>query len=203
MQGLDNDLIKDFLRSCVVSLSFKGRFLALLNLLFFGCVFVVALLAQFWLSPPLYSGWSPRVPEDFCRSDFSMFVSIFAFNLVISAFAVVTLPGIVFFPLSIFFLLFRGFLWGLLLYSLPTWLFLAVLPTFVLEGEAYVFAALAGAIVGFSWIRPAHVYHDEALSRIDAFRKSFRECLRLYAFVALLLLVAAVVETATIISCYS
>lgn len=195
-------MIKEFLDSCIVSLSFRGRFLALLNSLFFGCVFVVVLLAQFLLSPPLYSGWSPRVPEDFVRSDLSMFIAIFVFNFVISAFTIVTLPGIVFFPLSIFFLLFRGVLWGLLLYSLPTWLFLAVMPTFVLEGEAYVFAALSGAIVGFSWIKPTFVYPDEALSRINAFKKSIKELLRLYVFVALLLLLAAVVETVTIILCY-
>jgi len=71
---------------------------ALLNLLFFGCVFAVALLAQFLFSPPLYLGWSPRCPEIFLGSGFSMFLGVFVSNLVISAFVVVTLPGVVFFP---------------------------------------------------------------------------------------------------------
>lgn len=201
MQKLSKDLIKGFLESCVVSVSWRGRFFALLNLLFFGCVFVVALLAQFLFPPPLYLGWSPRCPEIFLGSGFSMFLGVFVFNLVISAFAVVTLLGVVFFPWSTFFLLFRGVLWGLLLYPLPVWLFLAVLPTFVLEGEAYVLAALAGSLAGFSWIKPAYVYRGEALSRFEALKKSLEECLRIYVFVAMLLFIAAVVETGTMISC--
>ena len=81
------------------------------------------------------------------------------------------------------------------------WLFLTVLPTFVLEGEAYVFAALAGSLAGSSWIRPAYVYREEALSRVVALKKSLEECLRVYVFVAMLLFMAAVVETGTMISC--
>jgi uncharacterized membrane protein SpoIIM required for sporulation len=128
-----------------------------------------------------------------------MIFGIFVFNFVLSAIIVVTLPGIVFFPLSAGFLLFRAVLWGLLLYGLPNWLFLAVLPTLVLEGEAYVFAGVAGAVVGVSWVRPKILYREGNLSGVEAFKKALRECLRLYFFVAVLLFVAAIVETATII----
>jgi len=171
-----------------------------MNLLFFGCVFISVFLAQFVFTPPLYSGWSPDVPEILLRSGwFVMFVGIFVFNLAVSAFVVVTLPGVVFFPLSVGFLLFRGVLWGLLLYGLPTWLFLVVLPTLVLEGEAYVFAATAGAVVGVSWVKPDLSYRGEGLSRVEAFKRALRECLRLYVLVAVLLFVGAVLETVTIL----
>jgi hypothetical protein len=171
-----------------------------MNLLYFGCVFVVILLAQFLFVPPLFSGWSPDVPKILLEGGWVfMIFGIFVFNFVLSAFVVVTLPGVVFFPLSAGFLLFRAVLWGLLLYGLPNWLFLAVLPLMVLEGEAYVFAGVAGTAVGVSWVKPKFLYREESLSRFGAFKKALRDCLRLYFFVTVFLFVAAIVETVTII----
>jgi len=68
-----------------------------------------------------------------------------------------------------------------------------LLPVVILEGEAYVFAAAAGALTGFSWISP-----KAGLSRRQAFEKALKECLKIYLFVTALLLVSAAVETATI-----
>jgi len=191
-------LTVEFLKLCLRVVSGKVKTFVVLNLLFFGWVFVVVLLMQFLFPPPLYSGWSLMVPEFLVGNWLTMVLGIFAFNLVLSAFVVVTLPGVVFFPLSAAALLYRAVLWGLLLYVTPTWLFLAALPTLVLEGEAYVFAAAAGTVVGVSWIKPKWLHREEGLSRVEAFKKGFEECLRLYVFVAALLFVAAVVETATI-----
>ena len=129
---------------------------------------------------------------------FSMFLFTFVFNLFLSGFLLLTVTGAIFFPLSFGFLLFRGFLWGVLLYNLDVSAFLAVLPTIVLEGEAYVFAALAGFLLGLSWLKPKWVYGDEQLSRGDSFRRAVGECKELYLMVIILLLVAAAVETATI-----
>jgi len=177
----------------------RWKVFALFNLLFFGCVLTVVVLAGFTFPPPLYNGWSPSVPEVFLGGGWPvMFLGIFLFNLCVSAFVVVTLPGIVLFPLSAVFLLYRAVLWGFLLNALPTWPFLAVLPTVVLEGEGYVFSAAVGTVVGASWIKPDWVFKDGELSRIDAFKRALKEGLRGYVFVAVLLLVAAVVETATI-----
>ena len=192
----------EFLRICFSAASRRKRLLVVFNLLFFGCVFFVASLVQFFILPPLsYPVWSPDVPEVFLGSGLiAMVLGIFVFNLVVSAFVVVTLPGIAFFPLSIGFLLFRAALWGLLICGLPTWLFLAALPTLMLEGEAYVLAAVAGTVAGVSWIKPNVLhYKEEALGRSEVFRRALNECLRLYLFVAVLLLVAAIVETATIV----
>lgn len=178
----------------------RWKILALLNALFFGCVFIVLALASLFLAPPLYFGTHLNVPYFFLDSSwFVMILVIFTFNLALGSFVFVTLPGIVFFPLSAGILLYRGFLWGLLLYASPVWLFAVSLPTVMLEGEAYVFAAAAGTIAGASWVRPVLVYQKDGLSRVQALKISLKECLRIYAFVVALLLVAAIVETATIL----
>jgi len=162
-------------------------------------MFIAVLLAQFVLPPPLYSHdvlSSSLAP--FGDNWFITFVGIFVLNLVLSAFIVVTLPGMLFFPLSAVFLAYRAVLWGLLLYPLPSWLFLAVLPTLILEGGAYVFAAVAGTVVGLSWVKPSWMFRGEELSRREALKTALKEGKTLYKTVVLLLLVAAIVETATI-----
>lgn len=196
----DLALNESFFPPCLLGAS-RWKLFALLNLLFFSCVLIAALLASFLFSPSLYSGSSLAVPEVFLGNWFVMILGIFFFNVVVSAFVVVTLPGFVFFPLSAAFLVYRAVLWGLLLCGLPTWLFLVVLPTLFLEGEAYVFAAAVGTVVGFSWLKPDTIYRGEALGRVGAFKKALKECLKVYVFVIVLLLVAAVVETATLILC--
>jgi hypothetical protein len=113
---------------------------------------------------------------------------------------VVTLPGFVFFPLSVVFLGFRAFLWGLLVFQLPTWALLIALPTILLEGEGYVFAAVAGTVVGTSWLKPQWLFGGENMRRIDSLKRALRECFSLYIVVIVLLFVAAIVETTTILA---
>lgn len=192
--------VLDFFRSCLRVVSSRGKVFALFNLLFFGCVSVVVLGAQFWFPPPLFIGWFPEVPGIFLWEGAALFLGIFVFNLLLSAFVVVTLPGFVFFPLSVAFLLYRAVLWGLLFYSVPMWGFLVALPTIVLEGEAYVFAAVAGTIVGVSWLKPKWAYPAKEFSRVDSLKEGVKESLRLYVIVALLLFAAAVAETIVILS---
>jgi hypothetical protein len=122
-----------------------------------------------------------------------LFLFIFLFNLTFSAFAFITLPGFIFFPISAATLAYRAILWGLLLYLLPSTACLILLPVVLLEGEGYVLAALAGTLTGFSWVRPAR-----GSSRLEAFKKALKKCSQAYVIVAAFLCVAAVVETATI-----
>jgi hypothetical protein len=174
--------------------------IAIFNVIYFCSIFVVVLIAQVLFPPPLYldeSLASSLAP--FGDNWFIMFVGIFIFNVFLSAFVMVTLPGIVFFPLSAAFLVFRAVLWGLLLYPLPSWLFLAVLPTLVLEGEAYVIAAVTGTVTGLSWVKSSWVFRDEKLSRWEALKTALKEGVHLYKGVALLLLIAAIVETAMLV----
>lgn len=128
-----------------------------------------------------------------------LFGGILVTNLVLSAFVVVTIPGVVLFPLSVLILLYRAVLWGVLLYPLPRWQFLATLPTVILEGEAYVIAAVAGTTVGMAWMNPNWLYKDQTVSRQNAFRTTVKEGTRMYGVVVLLLLAAALVETATLL----
>jgi hypothetical protein len=59
------------------------------------------LLASIIFAPPLSSGQKVFVFPSFIPNNFFLlFLFIFTFNLAISAFTVVTLPGLLFFPLS-------------------------------------------------------------------------------------------------------
>jgi hypothetical protein len=180
---------------CFSFFSSKWKLISFLNLLFFGLALGVASLAGLVLPPTLYSGQKLFVLPGFVAGNFLLTVLfILVFNLVLSAVLFVTLPGFVFFPLSAVTLGFRAVLWGLLLYQFPLWYFLAALPTVVLEGEAYVLASAAGIVVGYSWLRPA-----EGQSRGEAFKTAFKQCTHVYALVAMILIVSAIVESATLI----
>jgi hypothetical protein len=172
----------------------RWKLLSALNAVFFSVALGVGLIAGFVLAPSVYYGQPVYVfPQFLYGSVLLMFLFIFCFNLAIGAFAVVTLPGFLFFPLSAALLTFRAVLWGLILSPLPQGLFLVALPTLVLEGEAYVLAAAVGTTVGYSWLtRP------KDLTRSKAFTDTFKRDVSAYVFVILLLLTAAAVESATI-----
>lgn len=188
-----------FLRTCVNDISRRKRFLAVLNLLFFWTVFAFALASYFLVTPPPYEagvGWTPEFL--FGDSWLLMVLGIFLFNLVLSAFIIVTLPGLVFFVLSPALLMYRAMIWGELLAFTPAVQFVAALPTLILEAEAYVLAAMAGTVLGLSWLKPEWGYRGERLSRREALKRAFKETWHVYFFVALILFAAAIVETVTI-----
>lgn len=193
-------LATDFVKRCFGILLKRGAVFAVMNILCFCSIFVAVLWAQFQFPPP-YAGVPVELPEFLVGVDWPlMIVGIFLFNLVLSSFVFVTLLGLVFFPLSAVVLLYRGFMWGLLLSQLSTSQFLVVLPTLVLEGEGYVIASVAGITLGLSWLKPDWVFEGEGLSRLQSFKKALVECLRIHVFVIAILFVAAVVETFTILS---
>lgn len=187
-----------FFKSCLEALSRRGLAFAVMNALYFCSIFVVVLFFQFQSLPP-YVGPPMEVPEFFAGLDWPVIiVAIFLFNLILSSFIVVTLPGLVFFPFPAVVLLFRGYLWGLLLSQLSTPHLLVVLPTIVLEGEGYVMASVAGILLGLSWLKPNWMYGCEDLTRSEALKKALKECMGMYVLVAIVLLAAAIVETITI-----
>jgi hypothetical protein len=172
----------------------RWKLLSVLNVVFFSVALVACLAAGVVFPVSINYGQRVYVLPQFLYSNVPLlFVFILCFNLAVGAFAVVTLPGFLFFPLSPAVLVFRAVLWGLLLYPLPAWLFLAALPTMVLEGEAYVLAAAVGTSVGYSWLRP-----QEDLSRYEALKGAFKRDGKAYVLVFLFLLAAAAVESATI-----
>jgi hypothetical protein len=148
-----------------------------------------------------YSSAALSVPEFLLEGSWLFTaLGIFLYSLIVSSFFIVTLPGMVFFPLAAVFLVFRAVLWGLIFYPLPAWSFLIALPTLILEGEAYVLAAVAGTVVGLSWVKTDWLFEDKELSRVEALKMGLTEAKQLYKAVVMLLLTAAIVETITILS---
>lgn len=187
-------MLRDFLKSCVSVVWERGWVLVVLNWLFFGFIAFGGLLGQFGVVEVYYwpfgEIFSVELGNAFLTVGF-----IFVFNLILSSFVVVTLTGLAFFGLPLFFIFFRAFLWGVLLNGLSTPLFLAALPVMMLEGEAYVLGALAGVNLGLSWLKPKWVYKGEALTRSEVVKMVAKEAGGIYVLVSVLLLVAAVAET--------
>lgn len=184
----------------LVWLSARGKLLAFMNFVFFVSFFLFVVLFDAMFSPSLYSGQKLPFSDLFSGSSiyFAVF-GIFLSNLFLSAFAIVTLPGFAFFPFSTGFLVFRSFVWGLLFYQQPEWVFVAAVPTLVLEGEAYCIAAVCGTVVGASWVKSRLVFGEEKLTRIESVKKALKESVGLYVWIILLLFVAAIIETATLV----
>lgn len=181
----------------VATLWARSAFFVVFNVLFFGAVFVSTLTASLMFPPPL-KGETAVFPGFFGDSWVLTLLVVFVSNLVLSAFLVITLPGLVFFGLSLALLLYRAAVWGLLLAFASTYQFLGALPTVILEGEAYVIAGVAGFVLGLSWLKPRWAFKGEGLSRREALVRAFRECFRLYVLVGFILFVAAIVETMTL-----
>lgn len=186
--------MRDFLKSCLSVVWRRVRVLVMLNWLFFGFIIFGGLLEQSGVVEVYYWPFGEIFPVEVGNA-FLTVGFIFISNLILSSFVLVTLTGLAFFGLPLFFISFRAFLWGMLLNGLSTPLFLAALPIVLLEGEGYVLAALAGVNLGLSWLKPSWAYRCEDLSRLEAFKRALKDCARIYVLIAAVLLVAAVVET--------
>jgi hypothetical protein len=174
--------------------SSRWRLLSALNAVFFSVALGVGLAAGLVFPTSVYYGQPVYVLPQFLYGNAPLlFLFILCFNLIVSAFVVITLPGFVFFPLSAALLMLRAVLWGLLLGPLPAGLFLDVLPTMVLEGEAYVIAAAVGTTIGYSWLT-----RESSVGRAERFKCAFKRDMSAYVLVILLLIAAAAVESATI-----
>jgi hypothetical protein len=188
-----------FFKSPVKVVLSRLGLLALLNALFFGCLLVTAVISGVVYVPVDYLAvLEPGLASSFQGNWLLVFLYIFGFNLCLSALLFVTLPGIVFFPLSAALLVFRAVLWGFFVYLLPLGSFFTTLPTLLFEGEAYVFAAAGGVVTGASWLKPKWLGQVAGISRGRDFKQGLEMCSRFYVFVVLLLLVAAAVETLSI-----
>jgi len=188
-----------FLRGCSAVVSKRALLFVVLNWLFFGSLLVGAFVAESGAVRAFR--WSVGAEVFSLKSSnvVLLVVSIFFFNLVVSGFVLVTLTGLALFVLPFGFLSVRAFLWGRLLEGLSTPLFLAALPTLILEGEGYVMASLAGIILGLSWLKPRWMYKGEELSRSRAVKMAFQDSARIYVWVGVLLLMGTIVEAMTLI----
>lgn len=187
-------LVKELFASSLGLVLRRAWLFSFLNAIFFGSMVAAALV----------TGKQPIIEEGGVEDGFAglggwvvMFVSVFLFNLVVSGFLLVTVSGLLFFGLSFGWLVVRGAMWGLMLNQLSTPAFLAAFPTLLLEGEGYVIAGVAGAVLGLSWLKPTWAGWED-VSRRAALKQAAKECAYLYVLVAILLLAAAAAETATL-----
>lgn len=187
-----------FLRGCSAVVSKRALLFVVLNWLFFGSLLVGAFVAESGAVRAFR--WSVGAEVFSLKSSnvVLLVVSIFFFNLVVSGFVLVTLTGLALFVLPFGFLSVRAFLWGMFLEGLSTPLFLAALPTLILEGEGYVMASLAGIILGLSWLKPRWMYKGDELSRSRAVKMAFQDSARIYVWVGVLLLMGTIVEAMTL-----
>ena len=190
--------MRAFFVSLMEIFSRRSLLFVLMNTLFFGSILIGALLAQGQYLPFYVLRMDERIfPPEFSDPLF-MVVYIFFSNIIVSAFLLVTLTGLLFFAFPVVVLVDRAAVWGALLNLLPTPLFFAAFLTITLEGMGYVLASVAGINLGLSWLKPDWTYKGEQFSRMKALRKALRECIYIYVLVVVLLLAAAIVETVTI-----
>ena len=193
------EVAKKVLQSCRDVLFRRRKIFVMLNMLSFDCIFLGVLLGQFFYAPLPYMEDVYGSLIWFRGLDWPwMILAIFISNLALSGFIFSTLPGLVFFPFSVIFLAMRGVSWGIMSNQPSVVPLLLVIPTFILEGEGYVLASMAGTILGLSWLKPDWIYKDEYLSRLDALKTALREAISLLFLSATILLLGAVVETLTI-----
>jgi len=167
------------------------------NVVFWGAIIVGGFLTQYTEVLP----FSLPVGSDFWGISYApgwLAVEIFVWNFVLSAFVLLGVLGAVFFGFPLVILVYRGLLWGFMLQFVPTDKFFLVLPTLFLEGLGYVLAGVAGITVGLAWLWPKLVFPGKDFSRSDALAEAFVDGLGIFVLVAIVLLVAAVVEVATI-----
>ncbi len=188
-----------FLESGLTTLLRRSKLIASLNLLYFGSILVGALLAQISYVAVYELPLSDNFFLSLMDNASLLALGIFFFNLVISGFLLTTFSGLVFFGLPLLVLGWRALLWGALIAQLPSPQFFVTIPTFILEGEAYVIAAVAGMLLGLSWLKPMWVNREEKLTRRLALRAAWIECANLYFWVVLLLIVGAVIEAITLV----
>jgi hypothetical protein len=183
---------EEFLRFCHFNLLRRRKIFVMLNMLFFDSLFLGVLMGQFLYFPSFNVDLSWLYVLDWHL----MMLTIFAWNFILGGIISLVLPGFAFFPFSAALLIERGFSWGVMLSRNPIVSPFSVL-VFALEGEGYVLAAMAGTLLGLSWLRPNWIYKD-GLSRLDALKTASKEALRFLLISAITLLLGAIVETLAI-----
>jgi len=154
----------------------SGRMLllAVLNWVFFGVIFVATLLGTVRYRESI--AWpvgESSIPGQISSLPLPlMAMYIFSFNLLVSGFVLLTLSGLAFFALPIVFLFLRALLWSAIIAAWPSPFFLAAFLVFILEGEAYILASVAGVVLGLSWLKSDWIYSDRSLSRFESLRES-------------------------------
>lgn len=173
-------------------------------MLFFNSIFVGVLLGQFIYVPSYGEGNFLNYLHWLRNLHWSWMIAvIFLSNILLSGFVFLTLPGLIFFPLSAVILAVRGVLWGVMLNGPSIVPSMLVLPTFILEGEGYVLTSMMGIHLGLSWQKPEWLYGRARYgsgysSGLKALQRALEEALHLLFLSSSFFLLGAVVETITV-----
>ena len=186
---------------------YKKRFLYCFAI-YYGLVIVGMVIGL--LYPPVSTGTGGNISSQFSTvfpglmqaigagDVFKVIATIFVFNSILGSFLAITLLNLIGVGTLVF--IYRPIMWGLI-YA-PTspgaaMLLLAVIPTLILEGVAYVIAFTASLDFVLAIAKPKS-FEEE--SRFKAWKKAWAYNLKSYVLVLIMLLVAAVVETVTLVS---
>ncbi len=127
----------------------------------------------------------------------TVILTIFGVNSVLGTFISITIPNMLGLGTLVF--IYRPMLWGLIYAPISpqdTILLLKVIPTILLEGTAYVIAFAASLDLVLALVKPEKL---EENSRLKALKKAWIYNLKSYVLVLIVLFLAAVVETITIL----
>ena len=186
---------------------YKKRFLYCFAI-YYGLVIVGMIIGL--LYPPVSTGTGGNISNQFSTvfpgllqaigagDIIRIIVTIFAFNSILGSFLAITLSNIIGIGTLVF--IYRPIMWGLV-YA-PTspgaaMLLIAVVPTLILEGVAYVIAFAASLDFILAIAKPKSLGEE---SRFKAWKKAWKYNLKSYVLVLIMLLVAAVVEGITLIT---
>jgi len=191
----------------------RRKYLLAITIAYYGLIFLMALLVigieggldlQAAIREAAVAGVLEAFPgllEAYLRNPLLAITYTFFINLSLGTVAYITIPGMLVFFFAPALALFRAAMWGVLF--APTTPVLATaavlsLPTLILEGLGYILAVVPSTYVGLSWLSPKRVFREERLSRKEAFKKELVNSAKAYVWVALILLVAAIVEVVSV-----
>ncbi|WGS52094.1 hypothetical protein LFL96_28240 [Paraburkholderia sp. D15] len=182
----------------------KGAFIAL-NVAYFGLA-VISMIVTLH-HPELKTTFQSSIDQGYAKPGLFKTVAdayvhrellpaitlTFLVNLVVASFGMTTLPSFVVPFAGIFVQLYRAFQWGVTFAPIGP-LRMTLIPhslTLLIEGEAYVLAALAAYVQARKFLWPRHYRRD---SHLAGYKAGAISTARLYVLIALVLLVAAIYE---------
>ncbi|OEC87353.1 MULTISPECIES: stage II sporulation protein M [Methanobacterium] len=186
---------------------YKKRFLYCFAI-YYGLVIIGMVIGL--LYPPISTGTGGNISSQFSTvfpgllqaigagDVIKVILTIFVFNSILGSFLAITLLNLIGIGTLVF--IYRPIMWGLI-YA-PTssgaaMLLIAVIPTLILEGVAYIIAFAASLDFVLAIAKPKALGEE---SRFKAWKKAWAYNLKSYVLVLIMLFVAAVVESVTIIS---
>lgn len=199
-------LQKVFTRPLEILRKNKKTYLTI-NSIFYGLVVLLAIYAYF--NPALSEHLRMQIIQQpalkfivtVCQNKNFIFIATFIFvvNLIFGSYIFITLPSFFFPSIGVVLGAIRAISWGLIILPLSEWLTKAMVfhsAVIFLEGQAYIIAMFGALQMGQAVLKPNKFGET---NRWKAYLKSIKQNHYLYPLIAVILLLAALCETAVII----